>query len=124
MSARPVPGRDEYVEDLAAFVAASPSSYHAAAEVARRLDGAGFARLDEVAAWTPVDGAARSYVVRDGAVIAWLVPDGAGPTSAYRIVGAHTDSPNLRVKPYPDSGASGWRQVGRASCRERVLLGV
>jgi aspartyl aminopeptidase len=112
VSARPVPGRDEYVDDLAAFVAASPSSYHAAAEVARRLDAAGFTRLDEVAAWPPVDGAARSYVVRDGAVVAWLVPDGAGPTSPYRIVGAHTDSPGFMLKPRPSTASHGWLQAG------------
>ena len=35
----------EHLDDLAAFVTASPSSYHAAAEVARRLDEAGFTRL-------------------------------------------------------------------------------
>src|SRR5690606_14632232 len=38
-------------------------------------------------------------------------PSQATPTTAYRIVGAHTDSPNLRVKPHPDSGGYGWRQV-------------
>jgi aspartyl aminopeptidase len=112
VSARPVAGRDEYVEDLAAFVAASPSSYHAAAEVARRLDAAGFARLDEMGAWAPIDGAARGYVVRDGAVIAWLVPDGVAPMSAYRIVGAHTDSPGFMLKPQPGTASHGWLQAG------------
>ncbi len=29
-----------------------------------------------------------------------------------RIVGAHTDSPGLRVKPHPDGGRAGWRQLG------------
>lgn len=46
-----------------------------------------------------------------GAIVAWYVPEGAEPHTPFRIVGAHTDSPNLRVKPRPDSGAHGWRQV-------------
>jgi aspartyl aminopeptidase len=50
-------------------------------------------------------------VLRGGAIIAWYVPEGAEPHTPYRIVGAHTDSPNLRVKPLPDTGAHGWRQV-------------
>ncbi|MDF2807166.1 MAG: family aminopeptidase, partial [Cellulosimicrobium sp.] len=36
-----------HAQDLATFVEASPSSYHAAHEVARRLEAAGFERLDE-----------------------------------------------------------------------------
>ncbi|MGH3325268.1 MAG: M18 family aminopeptidase, partial [Streptomyces sp.] len=51
-------------------------------------------------------------VLRGGALVAWYVPGNAGPATPYRIVGAHTDSPNLRVKPVPDTGADGWRQVG------------
>jgi len=49
--------------------------------------------------------------VRGGAIIAWYVPEGAAPHTPYRIVGAHTDSPNLRVKPRPDMGNQGWRQI-------------
>lgn len=91
------------------FLAASPSPYHAVANVAGRLDKAGFRRVEETDAW---DGAAGGrYVLRGGAVIAWYVPEGAPAHTPFRIVGAHTDSPNLRVKPEPDMGAHGWRQI-------------
>ncbi len=50
-------------------------------------------------------------MLRGGAIVAWYVPEGAEPHTPFRIVGAHTDSPNLRVKPLPDTGAHGWRQV-------------
>lgn len=103
------PSTDEYVEDFARFVAASPSSYHAAAEVGRRLDAAGFARLDEEDAWTSLP--ATAYVVRDGAVIAWHRPQDAGPTTPSRILGAHTDSPGFKLKPRPSTAAHGWLQV-------------
>lgn len=101
---------DEYVEDFARFVAASPSSYHAAAEVGRRLDAAGFTRLDEVHGWDALP--TTAYVVRDGAVIAWHQPQGAGPTTPFRILGAHTDSPGFKLKPKPSTGSHGWLQVG------------
>ncbi|PFG34666.1 M18 family aminopeptidase [Sanguibacter antarcticus] len=107
---------DEYIEDLARFIAASPSSYHAAAEVGRRLDAAGFTRLDEEHEWTaPTQTTAlptTAYVVRDGAVIAWHQPKVAGPTTPFRILGAHTDSPGFKLKPKPSTGSHGWLQVG------------
>jgi aspartyl aminopeptidase len=101
---------DRYIDDLAAFIAASPSSYHAAEEVARRLDDAGFSRLDEADAWE--SGAGRRYVVRDGAVIAWIQPDGCTPTTPFRILGAHTDSPGFKLKPKPTLESHGWLQAG------------
>lgn len=99
-----------HAEDLADFVAASPSSYHAAEEVARRLAAAGFTRLREEDAWpTPAGG--RYVVVRDGAAIAWVVPAGAAATTPVQIFGAHTDSPGFKLKPQPTTGSRGWLQA-------------
>lgn len=100
---------DAYVSDFADFIAASPSSYHAAAEVARRLEAAGFARLDEREAWPT--GPGGRVVVRDGAVIAWVQPASAGPTTPFRILGAHTDSPGFKLKPSPSSESAGLSQA-------------
>lgn len=50
-------------------------------------------------------------MLRGGAIVAWYVPEGARAHTPFRIAGAHTDSPNLRVKPLPDTGAHGWRQI-------------
>lgn len=100
----------EHARDLAAFVAASPTSYHAAAEGARRLTDAGFRHVDERAGF---DGSPGAYaLVRDGALLAWRIPPAAGPGTPYRIVGAHTDSPGFVLKPHPDIGAEGWQQLG------------
>ena len=101
---------DAYTTDFSAFLQASPSSYHAAAEVARRLDVAGFTRLSESESWTAAP--AGHYVVRDGAVIAWSQPTVAGPTTPFRILGAHTDSPGFKLKPKPTIGSHGWLQAG------------
>ncbi|NUT28407.1 MAG: M18 family aminopeptidase [Streptomyces sp.] len=98
-----------HTDDLMSFLAASPSPYHAVANTAERLEKAGFRQVSETDAWDGTSGG--KYVLRGGAIVAWYVPEGAAPHTPFRIVGAHTDSPNLRVKPLPDSGAHGWRQV-------------
>ncbi|WP_243229681.1 M18 family aminopeptidase [Microbacterium sp. CIAB417] len=100
-----------HAEDLADFVSESPSSYHAAEEVARRLEAAGFTRLDEADPW-PAQPGGRFVVVRDGAAIAWAVPSDAQATTPAHIFGAHTDSPGFKLKPKPTTGARGWLQAG------------
>jgi aspartyl aminopeptidase len=96
--------------DVLAFIAASPSPYHAAEEAARRLTAAGFRRIEEVAAWRSTPGG--HVVVRGGTLVAWAPGEMASPQEGFRIIGAHTDSPNLRIKPRPDTGSAGWRQLG------------
>lgn len=100
-----------HTEDLGAFVSASPSSYHAAREVARRAEDAGFVRLDETAAWDVVPGG-RYVVVRDGSAIAVTVPPTAGATTPFTILGTHTDSTGFKLKPRPTTGRDGWVQAG------------
>ncbi|MCT9820939.1 M18 family aminopeptidase [Microbacterium sp. W1N] len=100
-----------HAADLAEFVAASPSSFHAAAEVLRRLTDAGFVPLDEREPWPSAPGA-RRIVVRDGAVIAWVVPPGATADTPVRVFGAHSDSPGFKLKPRPTTGRLGWLQAG------------
>jgi aspartyl aminopeptidase len=98
-----------HTDDLMSFLTASPSPYHAVANAAERLEKAGFRQVSETDAWDGTSGG--RYVLRGGAIVAWYVPEGAAPHTPFRIIGAHTDSPNLRVKPLPDTGAHGWRQV-------------
>ncbi|MEV7883856.1 M18 family aminopeptidase [Streptomyces sp. NPDC002817] len=98
-----------HTDDLMSFLAAGPSPYHAVANAAERLEKAGFRQVAETDAWDGTTGG--KYVLRGGAIVAWYVPEGAEPHTPFRIVGSHTDSPNLRVKPLPDAGAHGWRQV-------------
>ena len=106
---------------LLAFIAASPSPYHAVATAAARLEAAGFKPLDEAEAWDDVAGG--RYVVRGGALVAWRMPTGTPPHTPFRIVGAHTDSPNLRLKPHPTpaapAGASSPSRSTAARCSTR-----
>src|SRR5690554_1611082 len=110
----------EHLQDLARFVEASPSSFHAVAEAGRRLDAAGFTPLDEADDWgapaekraTRKPGSRKHYVIRDGAIIAWIQPANASATTPFRILGAHTDSPGFKLKPKPSIGSEGWLQAG------------
>jgi len=89
-------------QDLAKFLDAAVSPAHAVYEVSQRLQAAGYQRLDERATWSFQPGQ-RFYVTRaTGSVIA--VEAGQAPPSeaGYRIIGAHTDSPNLRLRPHFD----------------------
>ncbi|MFT4217309.1 MAG: M18 family aminopeptidase [Micropruina sp.] len=98
-----------HIESLAAFVSASPSSLHAARHTADLLVASGFVEMDETA---PLDPRPGGYVlVRDGSVLAWWIPENLG-APAFRIVGAHTDSPGFVLKPRPTSSFLGWQQAG------------
>ncbi len=98
-------------QGLCNFVDLSPSPFHVCATVAATLTDNGFAELDETAGW-PVD-PGRYYVIRGGSLIAWSTEgDDTSPARPFRIVGGHTDSPNLRVKQHPDLASAGWQLVG------------
>jgi len=93
-------------QGLCEFIDASPSPFHVCVTVGRRLSDAGFTELSEADAW-PSD-APGYFVVRAGSLVAWKLADAGAP---FRIVGGHTDSPNLRVKQHPDRLISGWQVV-------------
>ena len=106
----PLPPELDAARRLLAYCDASPSPYHACATAAAMLGEAGFTELAEDAAWP--GGPGGRFVVRGGSLVAWVVPAGHEPHAGFRIVGAHTDSPNLRVKPRPDLARAGARQLG------------
>lgn len=94
---------------LGEFIDASPSPFHLCATVARRLLDAGYTELSEIDRWPQQPG--RYFTVRAGSLVAWD-SGGVGTAQApFRIVGAHSDSPNLRVKQHPDRLVAGWQVV-------------
>src|SRR4051794_1789902 len=100
---------NEQTQDLADFVTAAPTPYHAVAEAVRRLSAAGFTEQAESEPWTSEPGG--RFLVRDGTVLAWWLPAAADRGTAMRVFAAHTDSPTLKVKPRPDVGRAGWQQL-------------
>ena len=100
-----MPEAEDEATALLAYLDASPTPYHAAAAAARRLVTAGFQEVEETAAW----GAGlpdRWFVRRGGALVAEAWPGGLAPGTPLRLIGAHTDSPNLRLKPRPTTPES------------------
>lgn len=93
--------------DLIDYIDASPSPWHAAATTSARLAAQGFSRLDEADRWRLTPGG-RYFVVRGGAsIIAFVAGSALLADSGLRILGAHTDSPGLRLKPRPACGGDG-----------------
>ncbi|QKT06238.1 M18 family aminopeptidase [Gordonia sp. X0973] len=116
--AAPAVSTSASAEGLGAFIDASPSPFHVCATVAAELGDAGFVELFETAQWPAERG--RYFVRRGGSIIAWQSGAGSaasGPnhagagSAAFRIVGGHTDSPNLRVKQHFDRTAVGLATV-------------
>ena len=97
------------VRRMLAFIDASPSPFHACAQAAERLEGAGFTELSESDTWAAEPG--RHFLRRGGSLVAWATRADQPAGTPFRIIGAHTDSPNLRVKPHPDAGRAGCRQL-------------
>jgi len=100
------------VQDLLEYIDASPTPFHAVAETIQRLEAHGYRLLDEAELWD-VSAGDKVYLVRGGGSLAAFHMGGA-PTSeaGFHLVGAHSDSPNLRVKPNPELTHAGYGQLG------------
>ena len=85
-------------DDLSRFIDASPSPFHVCRTVADALEAAGSTRVDERDAWPTAAG--RYHVTRGGSLVAWTSTGSA--SDDFRVVGGHTDSPNLRLKQHHD----------------------
>jgi len=99
-------------QDLLDFIDVSPSPWHAVHSVEQRLLKQGFTRLEESQSWQLAAG--RSYfIVRGGAsIIAFTIGKQPLTESGFRITGAHTDSPGLRLKPQAAFGSDGLVRIG------------
>lgn len=100
--------RPSAAEDLARFIDASPSPFHAVVELARRLSDSGFTLLEEEAPWTLRAGDRRYVVRQDSSLLAFIVGESAPAEAGFKVVGAHTDSPCLKVKPNPGVARHGY----------------
>src|SRR5487761_2390442 len=98
--------------ELIDFIDASPSPWHAVASAEARLLSHGYTRLEEGDRWQ-LAANGRDYVVRGGAsMIAFVLGSQSIAEAGFRIVGAHTDSPGLRLKPKAAMSGDGISRLG------------
>ncbi len=99
-------------QDLLDFIDASPSPWHAVATCETRLRAAGYEALNETGRWSLTTGG-RYYVTRGGSsIIAFIVGDAPLTERGLTMIGAHTDSPGLRIKPKPAEKTGGMIRLG------------
>ncbi|WP_417912102.1 M18 family aminopeptidase [Candidatus Electronema sp. TJ] len=94
--------------ELISFLRSSPTAFHAAASAAALLVEQGFIRLEEQAAWGRL-AAGKYFVLRNESSLIGFTWNSSGP---FRMIGAHTDSPSLKLKPNPLRREQGCLQLG------------
>ncbi|MBF0277681.1 MAG: M18 family aminopeptidase [SAR324 cluster bacterium] len=99
-------------ENLMGFIDDSPTPFHAVQNMSTVLKLAGFEELKEKEQWEIKPGN-RYFVTReDASIAAWITGSHSPARHGFRIVGAHTDSPNLKIKPNPDIQKEDYQQLG------------
>jgi len=97
-------------QDMLNFIERSPTPFHATSNLVSLFTDAGFTRLEESAEWQ-CKGAGKYVVTRnDSSIIAFIVGDNL--IDGVQMVGAHTDSPCLKIKPNPEITNKGYQQLG------------
>lgn len=101
--------QNDFNQQLLDFLYRSPTPFHAVKNMAKILESRGFQQLSENDSWTLSEGG-RYYVTRNGtAIVAFVMGQ---PEQGFRMAGAHTDSPCLKVKPTPEKNTLGYLQLG------------
>jgi aspartyl aminopeptidase len=102
---------DPLLDDLLAFLTTSPTPFHAVDSVTARLGATGFQAITETDSWADLKAGRYTFAHGGSSLLAFVIPEGKR-ISGFRIVGAHTDSPNLRLKPNAEYKKEGYAQLG------------
>lgn len=98
--------------ELCSFIASSPTPFHAVRQMAQRLEAAGFTHLRDSESWS-LQAGGRYYVTRnDSSLVALHLGTAVLAEQGLRLIGAHTDSPCLKIKPVPEIQKQGFLQLG------------
>ena len=112
VSSSSLASQSQFNQDLLNFIQSSPTAFHAAQSIAKELSDAGFEELRDGDEWDLQPGK-RYYVKRnESSIIAFVYGKKDLLNTGVRMVGAHTDSPCLKVKPQPELNRRGYLQLG------------
>lgn len=103
---------DDFNSGLLQFLQASPTPFHATSNLANRLIGQGFEQIYEGDAWNLVPGNRYLVTRNDSSIIAFVYGKSPLLETGIRMIGAHTDSPCLKVKPRAELNRRGYFQLG------------
>jgi aspartyl aminopeptidase len=98
------------INDLLKFIDRSPTPFHAVDEISSYLCGKGFKEIKETDAWNLSPNGKYFITRNDSSLISFIV--GTKPSEGFKIIGAHTDSPNLKLKPNAGYSKNGYQQFG------------
>ncbi|MCF6219374.1 MAG: M18 family aminopeptidase [Gammaproteobacteria bacterium] len=104
--------KDTFNKGLFSFVGGAPTPFHATLGMLDLLVDAGFLRLYEADAWQFGEPGRYVVVRNDSSLIAFIIGEEDLLKDGFRMLGAHTDSPCLKVKPQPDKVVKGYYQLG------------
>ena len=100
-----------YLNGLMSFISDSPTPFHAVASMERQLNSAGYSQLYVADTWH-LELGGRYFITRnDSTIVAFQLPQ-ENAIQRMHMVGAHTDSPCLKVKPNPEIQCKGYQQLG------------
>jgi len=100
------------IQGLLSFINRSPTPFHAVDEMKHLLIQEGFSELKETNSWKLIPNEKYFITRNDSSLIAFIVGMKSKNSSGFKIIGAHTDSPNLKLKPNPTYEKSGYLQLG------------
>jgi len=98
--------------ELCSFIASSPTPFHAVRQMAQRLEAAGFVHWRDDQSWSLQAGGRYYFTRNDSSLVALQLGNTVLADTGLRMVGAHTDSPCLKIKPVPELQKQGYLQLG------------
>lgn len=92
----------QFSQNLVDFLDINPSPYHVVEGGKQLLNNKGFKQLELTETWSLKRGG-KYYITRNGStLVAFIVGTGEPEEHGFKIVGAHTDAPALKIKAIPE----------------------
>ncbi len=104
--------QQKFNQQLCDFLHGATTPFHAVKQMSERLAKEGFVALEEGSPWDLVSGGKYYLLRNDSSIVAFNIGSKPGAQGGVRMLGAHTDSPCLMVKPSPEKNTQGYFQLG------------